>query len=328
MRIWKTSPWDASLEGLSMAQLAITFWLAATWDTAPIPARIGAFALLVLMMTYNIIVVSHLFIHVHWFRSPQLNCLASMINSINAGQSVQAYELSHVRNHHRYNNDPQDETGVTRDTSSTYRGGKGGEHAPVLSYAFGGALISLITRGRELGYAVRLWRVGPRETDLLALAARSPGRRATELRQVRLDRMAYCPAMLAFALISWQWTLACYLPAWYVAMVLVNVQNYYRHYGARPGDRTADSVSYYGRLYNLIAFNDGYHQEHHMSPRTHWTRLPAVRESHRDRLDSIERIVSPVPAMLGFLHRRRPLLHRVAAVPIPEAARISGRGGS
>lgn len=304
-----------------MAQLAVTFWLATTWDTAPGPARIGGFCLLVLMMTYNIIVVTHLFVHVHWFNSPWLNRVSSMVNSVNIGQSVQAYEFSHVRNHHRYNNDPQDPTGTTKDTSSTYRAGKDGEHAPVLSYVFGGALNSLISRGRELGYVTRLWRVGPREIGLLALAARSPGRRAAELHQLRLDRMACCPAVLVFALISWQWTLACYLPAWYLALVLVNVQNYYRHYGARPGDRTADSVSYYGQLYNLIAFNDGYHQEHHMSPRSHWTQLPAVRDRYRDRLAETERIVSPVPAMLGFLHRSRPLLHKVTAVRTPEWTR-------
>jgi fatty acid desaturase len=90
---------------------------------------------------------------------------------------------------------------------------------------------------------------------------------------------------------------------------MVNVQNYYRHYGADPEDRAADSVSHYGRLYNLLTFNDGFHQEHHLSPGSHWSRMPEVRERHRERLDTRPRIVSPVPAMVGFLHRGRPLLH-------------------
>jgi fatty acid desaturase len=314
MRIWKKTRWDALLLAFSVAQLAATLWLAASWAHASALERVGGFALLVFMMTYNIIVVSHLFTHVAWFTSPLLNGLASMLNSISVGQSVQVYEFTHVRNHHRYNNDAQGEGGGTGDTSSTYRYGREGEHAPLLPYAFGGALSSLADLGRELLAASRLWRVGAHEERLLALAARGPGRRARELRQVQLDRMAHCVALAAFALISWSWALECYLPAFYLSLALVNVQNYYRHYGARPGDRVADSVSYYGRLYNLLTFNDGFHQEHHLSPGAHWSRMPAVRARHREELDSSDRIVSPVPAMVGFLHRDRPLLHREAVL--------------
>ena len=91
---------------------------------------------------------------------------------------------------------------------------------------------------------------------------------------------------------------------------MVNVQNYYRHYGANPKSRSADAVSHYGQLYNVLTFNDGFHQEHHLNPGAHWSKLPAVRERHRSRLEAQPRIISPVPAMLGFLDRRRPLLHR------------------
>lgn len=316
MRIWRNTRRDALLLAFSVAQFGATLWLAASWEHASVPGRVGGFALLVFMMTYNVIVVSHLFTHVAWFTSPLLNRLASMLNSADIGQSVQVYELTHVRNHHRYNNDAKGEDGTTRDTSSTYRDGKDGEHARLLPYVLGGALSSLADRGRELLAASRLWRVGARESRLLELAARGPGRRARELRQVQLDRMAHCLALAAFAVISWSWALECYLPAFYLALALVNVQNYYRHYGARPGDRAADSVSYYGRLYNLLTFNDGYHQEHHLSPGTHWSRMPAVRERHREALDSAGRIVSPVPAMVGFLHRGRPLLHH-DTIPVP-----------
>jgi fatty acid desaturase len=317
MRIWRNTRWDALLLAFSVAQFGATLWLATRWGHAPVPERIGSFALLVVMMAYNIIVVSHLFTHVAWFVSPRLNGLASMLNSVNIGQSVQVYEFTHVRNHHRYNNDAKGEDGTTRDTSSTYRDGRDGEHAPLLPYAFGGALSSLADRGRELLAATRLWRVGAHERSLLAQAARGPGRRARELRQVQLDRMAHCLALAMFALISWSWALECYLPAFYLALALVNVQNYYRHYGARPGDHAADSVSHYSRLYNLLTFNDGYHQEHHLSPAMHWSQMPAVRERHREALDRSGRIISPVPAMVGFLHHRRPLLHRDALVALP-----------
>ncbi|GAA2251008.1 fatty acid desaturase [Streptomyces amakusaensis] len=307
--LWRHTPRDALLLAFSVAQFAVTILLAAGWDTAHAAGRPAAFVLLTAMTAYNIIVVSHLFTHAPWFTSHRLNALVSVLNSANIGQSVQAYHLTHVRNHHRFNNDAKGPDGTTRDTSSTYRDGVDGEHTPLLSYALGGALDSLADRARETLYTTRLWRVGERETALLPLVSRREPRRTRELRQVRADRAAHCLSLALFAAVSWQWTLFCYLPAFFTALTVVNVQNYYRHYGADPADRAADSVSHYGRLYNLLAFNDGYHQEHHLSPATHWSGLPAVRERHRALLESRPRIVSPVPAVLGFLHRRRPRLH-------------------
>ena len=69
-----------------------------------------------------------------------------------------------------------------------------------------------------------------------------------------------------------------YLPVWYFGNAAAQAENYLEHYGAIPGNRKTDSVSSYGRLYNLIWFNNGYHQEHHYRPQTHWTRVPEVRE--------------------------------------------------
>lgn len=309
MKIWRTTPKDAILLGLSLGQFAATLTLAATWDGNTVVGRAIGGAALVIMMAYNIIVISHLFTHVPWFVSAKLNAAVSVLNSVNIGQSVQAYQLTHVRNHHRFNNDAKDADGQTRDTSSTYRNGKDGGHAPLLPYVLGGAAQSFAQRGKEILFIVRGWRVSPGETQLQSLASRRPARRARELRQIQADRAAHCLSLVLFAFLSWRWTVLCYLPAFSVSLALVNVQNYYRHYGANPSERAADSVSYYGRLYNLLTFNDGFHQEHHLSPGSHWSRMPAVHERHRDKLAAQPRIVSPVPAMLGFFDRRRPLLH-------------------
>jgi fatty acid desaturase len=310
MRIWRHTPKDALLLGYSMAQLALMVSAAALWDASPLWAVAGGGLLVAVMSAYNIIVVSHLFTHVPWFTSAKLNAAASLMNSVNIGQSVQAYHLTHVRNHHRFNNDPIGEDGTTRDTSSTYRDGQNGEHAPLGRYILVGALETFADRCREVLMVHRLWRVGPGEQKLRSLAHSREPRRAHELRQIQADRAAHCLALVGFALLSWQWTLLVYLPAFFVALVLVNIQNYYRHYGADPSNRAADSVSYYGKFYNLIAFNDGYHQEHHLSPASHWSQLPTVRDRRLDGLDAQPRIISPVPAMLGFFHRSRPLLHR------------------
>ncbi|MEU9479464.1 fatty acid desaturase [Streptomyces sp. NPDC048191] len=317
MKIWKNTPKDSVLVGLSLAQFAVAPVLAITWDTVSLPARVAGGVLLTLMTTYNIIVVSHLFTHVPWFVSDRLNAVVSVVNSVNIGQSVQAYQLTHVRNHHRFNNDRQGPDGTTRDASSTYRKGKNGQHEPLLSYALGGAVDSVAGRIRDVASTMRLWKVGQGEERLLSLASRRERRRIRELRQIQADRAAHCLSLVVFAALSWQWTVLCYLPGFFIALTLVNVQNYYRHYGANPEDRATDSVSHYNRVYNLLTFNDGYHQEHHLSPGTHWSRMPEVKERQRARLEAQPRIVSPVPALLGFLDRRRPLLHEVTAESTP-----------
>lgn len=310
MKIWKHSRRDALLLTYSVAQLAGMILVAFWWTSFPLAAQVATGLVLAALIAYHIIVVSHLFTHVPWFVSAWLNAVASVLNSIDIGQSVQAYHLTHVRNHHRFNNDARGEDGTTRDASSTYRDGENGEHDRLAHYVLVGAWQSLVDRAHELTFVTRLWRVGPGETRLLGLASNRPGRRAAELRQLQADRIANSLALVGFAVISWQWTLLCYLPAYFVSLAMVNVQNYYRHYGANPAERAADSVSYYGKLYNWLAFNDGYHQEHHLSPATHWSKMPEIRQRHQARLAARPRVISSVPAMLGFLDRDRPLLHR------------------
>lgn len=309
MRIWRFTPLDGILAAYSVAHLALVVGSALAWDGAPAWLRVALLLGNVVLTAYNIIVVSHLFTHVPWFALRALNSAVSIINTVNIGQSVQAYELTHVRNHHRYNNDAPDENGETADRSSTYRGGTDGDHVPLPRYALLGGLASVADLARDLLTPLHLWRLRSRDAHLVALAGRHPDRRRRELRQVRWDRAALSLTLIALGIVSWQWLVMFYVPGFFCAAVLVNVQNYYRHFGADPGNRSADSVSHYGYWYNLLAFNDGYHQEHHLSPRAHWTQMPAIREQHRERLD-IARVISPVPAMLGFLYRNRPQLHR------------------
>lgn len=317
MKIWKHSYLDVIMLALSVGQFGTTLLLATTWERASALTRVAGFLLLVGMMVYNIIVVSHLFTHTHWFRAPWLNRLVSLLNSVNIGQSVQAYELTHVRNHHRYNNDQQQPDGTTQDLSSTFRDGTGGEHVHVFRYAFLGAIETLVSVARANLSITRVWRVGTHERDLLRLVAKSAGKRAWELRQVQLDRLVHFLALGVFLAISWRWVLFCYLPAFFLALALVNIQNYYEHYGAAPENRYANSVSYYGRVYNLLTFNDGYHQEHHLRPLTHWTQMPRVKREYGDKLERVERIISPVPALLGAFHRGRRLLHRSRPTVVP-----------
>ncbi|MBB4923465.1 fatty acid desaturase [Kitasatospora kifunensis] len=262
------------------------------------------------MMTYSVIIVSHLYSHRPWFVSDKLNAVMSLICSANIAQSVQAYRLAHVRNHHRFNNDRKGPDGTTRDITSTFRFSKDDGHAPLgryLAFSLWGSISEFAITVATLPKACR---VGKSEPLLLELA--SPKQGKTELRQIQADRLAVLALIALYAVLSWQWVLWCYLPAAAVAFTLVNVQNYYRHYGAQPKSRYANSISHYGRVYNWLTFNDGYHQEHHLRPSSHWSQLPRVNEEYSESFREDGHVVSPVPAVVGFLDFRRVALPAMA----------------
>lgn len=77
-----------------------------------------------------------------------------------------------------------------------------------------------------------------------------------------------------------------YLPGYLAGLGLCAMHGYYEHAGAV-------TTSHYGRLYNVICFNDGYHCEHHAFPGVHWSELPAR--------DATGRRISRWPAPLRWL---------------------------
>jgi fatty acid desaturase len=302
-RLWRNSPADAILLGLSIAQFAVTIALAALTPDGLWP-RLGSAVVVTAMVTYSVLIINHMFVHQPWFADDRLNAVVSLVLSANIAQSPQAYHLSHVRNHHRYNNDRKRD-GTTADLSSTYRYSRDDEHAPLWRYLAYSLAASIEEFAVTVASLRRLCGVGPQETTLLQLATRHPARRKAELAQIRYDRLAQLAFTVLLGVLSWHWLLLCYLPSVAVAFTLVNVQNYYRHFGAEPESRYANSVSYYGRLYNRLTFNDGFHQEHHLRPTTHWTRLPEIGAQYQERLDEAGRVVSPVPPVVGFLDTGR-----------------------
>jgi Fatty acid desaturase len=60
-----------------------------------------------------------------------------------------------------------------------------------------------------------------------------------------------------------------YLPGYAAGLLLCAVHGHYEHRGG--------TTSHYGRVYNLLFMNDGYHVEHHAWPGVPWTDLPKYR---------------------------------------------------
>ena len=74
---------------------------------------------------------------------------------------------------------------------------------------------------------------------------------------------------IALAVFAPAFFMLSYIPGYAGGLVLCALHGFYEHHHG--------TTSHYGRLYNLLFFNDGYHAEHHARPRVHWSRLPEHR---------------------------------------------------
>jgi hypothetical protein len=128
--------------------------------------------------------------------------------------------------------------------------------------------------------------------------------------------------------------LRAYLPGFLVGLALCAMQGYWEHAGGRP-------VSHYGRIYNFLCFNDGYHAEHHAAPGVHWTDLPRrsvtgvaisawpamLRWIEVSPLELLERVVLRSALLRRFvLRKHRRALEALLPAP-PAANRVTIVGG-
>lgn len=134
------------------------------------------------------------------------------------------------------------------------------------------------------------------------------------------DRIEFNVAPLDFAAVTALWgallvvaptfALTVYGPGFLAGIGLCYLQGHYEH--------VRGIVSHYGRLYNLLFFNDGYHVEHHALPGVHWRDLPRERAAKAEtsrwpavlrwlecvNLYALERLVLRVPALQRFVLKR------------------------
>jgi fatty acid desaturase len=254
-RLFAHSRLDALLVFLALVELAVLSYGVFTFGAVPWTHSLAAGVAAVFLMATNFECIAHNFIHNPFFRSRRLNVAFGVFNAPLLGSPPSLYRVQHLH-HHRYNNDaPDPATGTTRDLSSTWR------HSPrpdreerFVSYAL------LAYFRLNIGFLLR-------EAKRQRLIPRVIAETATIVALIAVFAIGNLPGLVCF-----------YLPVWYCGNVAAQAQNYLEHYGATPGSRKTDSVSSYGRLYNLVWFNHGYHQEHHYRPGVHWTRIAEIKD--------------------------------------------------
>jgi hypothetical protein len=130
-----------------------------------------------------------------------------------------------------------------------------------------------------------------------------------------------------------RFALTVYLPGYLLGIALCGLQGYYEHAGG--------TVSDYGRVYNLLFFNDGYHVEHHHNPGVHWRDLPGckIAGSRASRyppilrwlesinLRALERLTLRHTALQRFVIDRHERAIRSLLIEIPPVKRVGIVGG-
>lgn len=253
MRVFAHTWKDGILVALATAQVPLVAAATVYATTLPVAQTLALGAALVFLTCTNFQCVAHNFIHNPFFFSRTLNRAFSVLNTLCIGVPQSLYRVHHLH-HHKYNNDAKDPvTGTTHDVTSTFRFGKDGGEEIILTYALLGLFRS----------SFRYMWTQAKQKGLLGL--------------VIAESLAFAAFVGVLVTANWRGFLFFYVPVWYLGHVAAMAENYVEHHGAIPGNRKTDSVSAYGRAYNLIWFNNGYHQEHHWKPQVHWTEVPTLR---------------------------------------------------
>jgi hypothetical protein len=132
-----------------------------------------------------------------------------------------------------------------------------------------------------LGVPQSLWRA--RHLDHHGDTAR-PGRPTAPLawtRAMYVEGTLLCGLWVAMAAVAPRYFWTTYLPGIALGLCLCLLHGHFEH--------ARGTTSHYGRLYNVLFFNDGYHVEHHERPGVHWSRL-----GQRPKLDASASAWPPV----------------------------------
>ncbi|HKS36197.1 MAG TPA: fatty acid desaturase [Verrucomicrobiae bacterium] len=124
-----------------------------------------------------------------------------------------------------------------------------------------------------------------------------------------------------------------YLPGLLLGLALCQLQGHFEH--------AQGTTSHYGRLYNVVFFNDGYHVEHHAHPGGYWRDLPkriersakrsrwpaVLRWLDRCNLDGLERLVLRSKTLQRFVLKTHERAFRALLPALSGVGRVGIVGG-
>lgn len=211
-------------------------------------------------------VMTHNHTHVPVFTSRSANAAFGMWLSIFYGCPIAFWIPTHLENHHRYLDGPEDVTRTNR---------RAVKHNAWQAFVYSAACANwqrpLVASYVRRAYATggRHWRMLVSQT--LALFVAHAGMLALAL-------WLHGPA---WGLLTYALTMG--LPA-AIAPTFMQFTNYLQHVHCDPSSPDNHSRNFVSRGVNWFVFDGGYHTVHHERPSTHWSRYA---ELHQARAESI-----------------------------------------
>ncbi len=132
----------------------------------------------------------------------------------------------------------------------------------------------------------------------------------------RIELAGIAAVWTTMAIAAPSWFFRAYLPGWVLGLGLCYLQGHYEH--------ARGTTSHYGRIYNFLFFNDGYHVEHHHNPASPWVDLKqsVVPDVRRSRWPPVLRWLDAFTLEgLERLALRSPFLQRVIIASHEKAIR-------
>lgn len=254
MKIFRNTP----LDSLLILYVAIAFVL--PFAIAFFASTLLWFLLIPFQAIFLVIVMNtslHHHMHAPIFVNPKMNRAYEIFTSATLGIPFNGWKYFHMI-HHRYNNDFKI-NGQTKDPLSFYRYGENGERENFWSYCIKG-----------------LWR------DLSGQTLKDPHDNCSTKVDIKNGDLLKTEQYVFYAFIASIFVVNIaygfvYLLVYTLSLILNNANSYGEHFGpVEQQNFRANSVGSYGKLYNVLCFNSGYHQEHHVRPGAHWTELPKI----------------------------------------------------
>jgi len=259
--LFRYSRWDVLLAASGVGIFALILWTFFCFDSLSWWVLGPAWMVIAWSYCWNLQCISHNFIHNPFFASKWLNRAYSVLEALNLGVPQILYHHYHM-NHHWGDSDMKGADGSTRDWSSIYRYGRSDQPESFWRYCL-----------------ISFWRV--EVAGVIGVVFRH-GR--AQVIQLAVETLALGAFWAVMVWLNWRYFVFFYLTSYYFGWMLSYAEGYLEHYRCQPGNPFANSVSSYSLLYNLLWFNNGYHQEHHWDPKMHWTKMHALHEQIKPKL--------------------------------------------
>lgn len=202
-------------------------------------------------------IIAHNHNHLNMWHSKLLNRITDLWITVFYGFPIFAWIPTHNANHHKYVNKAEDDT-------RTYRVSEKNNLFTILTYP---SLSGTWQQKRVFKYYIDIYK-----------------RNKTKFWQYTLQFTTLVAWLAIFLTLDWQKALIYVVIPQQFSLFSVLMFNYIQHIHTDEESKYNNSRNIVGSL-NWFLLNNGLHTAHHMHPATHWSELPALHETIKDKID-------------------------------------------